>query len=106
MKIYRIEEFTKGWIIGDFEPNIYKTKEIEVAMKSFLPNDTEPSHFQNVATEITIVASGMIEINGTIFSEGDVILIEPGEEANFNSISASKLFCIKYPSIPSDKVVN
>ena len=106
MKKYRIEKFTKGWVIGNFEPSIYKTMEIEVAMKSFLPNDTEPSHFQNIATEITMVASGTIEINGTTFTEGDVILIEPGEEANFKSVSASKLFCVKYPSIPSDKVVN
>jgi quercetin dioxygenase-like cupin family protein len=105
MKKYRIEEFTKGWVLGDFEPTIYKTSLIEVGMKSFLPDDTEPSHFQNIATEITIVASGTIEMNGVIFSEGDIIVIEPGEVANFKSLSPSKLFCIKYPSIPLDKVI-
>lgn len=105
MKKYRIEEFTKGWVLGDFEPTIYKTNQIEVGMKNFLPNETEPSHFQNIATEITIVVSGTIEINGFIYTDGDIILIEPGEVANFKSISSSKLVCIKYPSIPADKVV-
>jgi quercetin dioxygenase-like cupin family protein len=105
MKRYKIEEFTKGWVLGDFEPTIYRTNQIEVGMKSFLPKETEPSHFQNIATEITIVASGTIEINGTVFTEGDIIIIEPGEAASFKSLSTSKLLCIKYPSIPSDKVI-
>ena len=105
MKKFRIEEFTKGWIIGNFDPAIYKTNEIEIGMKNFLADETEPSHFQNIATEITMVSSGSIEINGSVFIEGDVILIEPGEISSFKSISASKLLCIKYPSIPSDKVV-
>jgi hypothetical protein len=103
MKSFRIEDFTKGWIIGNFSPVIVKSKEFEIAMKFFSAGETEPSHFQVIATEITLVASGEITINGSNFSSGDIILIEPGEVADFKSLTASKLFCIKFPSNPDDK---
>ena len=103
MKNYRIEDFTKGWILGDFEPVIVKSKDFEMGMKFFGPGDTEPAHFQVIATEITLVASGEVTINGSKFSSGDVIVIEPGEVANFRSETESKLFCIKFPSLPNDK---
>lgn len=103
MKTFKIEDFTKGWIIGDFSPTIVKSKEFEIGMKFFSAGETEPAHFQIMATEITLIASGVVSINDCNFTAGDVILIEPGEIADFKSITESKLFCIKFPSIPNDK---
>jgi quercetin dioxygenase-like cupin family protein len=103
VQTFRIEDFTKGWIIGNFSPVVVKSKEFEIGMKFFSAGDTEPSHFQVIATEITLIASGEITINGSNFSSGDIILIEPGEVAEFKSLTDSKLFCIKFPSIPNDK---
>lgn len=103
MKTFKIEDFTKGWVIGDFDPAIVKSKDFEVGMKFFSAGDTELAHYQVIATEITLIASGEVTINGFNFSSGDVILIEPGEVADFKSKTESKLFCIKFPSLPNDK---
>lgn len=103
MQTFKIEDFTKGWVVGDFNPVIVKSKDFEIGMKFFNAGETEPPHFQVIATEITLVASGEITINGSHFSSGDVILIEPGEVADFTSLTESKIFCIKFPSIPDDK---
>lgn len=105
MKTFKIEDFTKGWIIGDFDPVIVKSKNFEIGMKFFSTGDSEPAHFQVIATEITLIASGVVTINGVNFSSGDVILIEPGEVADFISRTESKLFCIKFPSLPNDKKI-
>jgi quercetin dioxygenase-like cupin family protein len=103
MKTYKIENFTKGWVMGDFDPVIVKSKDFEMGMKFFSAGEVEPAHFQVIATEITLIASGEVTINGINFSSGDVILIEPGEVADFKSQTDSRLFCIKFPSLPNDK---
>jgi hypothetical protein len=72
MKTFKIEDFTKGWVMGDFDPVIVKSKDFEMGMKFFSAGEVEPAHFQVIATEITLIASGEVTINGvnyfTIFA--------------------------------------
>ena len=32
MKVTRLSDYTRGWIIGDFEPSVLRTKDFEVAV--------------------------------------------------------------------------
>jgi quercetin dioxygenase-like cupin family protein len=105
MQISRIEEFVKGWFVGDFSPVILHSKEYEVAVKWFKAGEVEPLHKQLVATEITVVIEGEIRLGERSFVKGDVITIPPGEFAAFESITDSALVCVKNPSIPNDKVL-
>jgi hypothetical protein len=105
MQISKIEEFHKGWIIGNFYPSLINTKEFEVGVKFFSQGEIEPSHFQLTATEITVVISGAISLGGEMFEQGDIITISPKEVADFLSVTDSVLVCIKLPSYPNDKVV-
>jgi len=105
MDVNNISEFTKGWIIGNFDPSLIKMKEIEIGVKFFKKGEVELLHMQIVATEITIVIDGQIEMNGNRFSSGQVITIPPGEPADFLAITDGTLVCVKTPSIPEDKVV-
>lgn len=105
MNKQNIEEFVKGWVVGNFVPSIFKTNEVEVGAKFFKIGESEPSHKQLVATEITIVMDGKIRMNNEYFNSGDVITIPPGEFADFEALTDAKLICIKFPSIPSDRVL-
>ena len=105
MKSYRLEDFHKGWFLGDFQPSVFATSEFEVAVKTFQIGDEEPSHKQLVSTEITVVIEGNIRLGDFNFSAGDIIEIPPGEFASFQSLTKSILVCIKFPSIPDDKVI-
>ena len=87
---FNLEEFKLGWIVGNFVPTLIQSNDIEVAIKYFKSGDTEPSHMQLVATEITIVVS---------------VKIPPKTLADFESLTDSALVCIKYPSFPNDKVL-
>ena len=105
MQINRIEEFIKGWFVGDFSPVILHSTEYEVAVKWFKAGETEPLHKQLIATEITVVIEGEILLGGKTFAKGDVITIPPGEFAAFESITDSALVCVKNPSLPNDKIL-
>lgn len=105
MKTYRLEDFVKGWIVGNFEPTLFLNETVEVGVKNFQAGEREERHKQLIATEITIVAAGDILLEGSPFSKGDIIVIAPGEFAEFLSITDSTLVVLKYPSIPDDKVI-
>ena len=102
---FNLEEFKLGWIVGNFVPALVQSKDIEVAIKYFKSGDLEPSHMQLVATEITIVVSGRIKLGINTYGPKEIIKIPPKSFADFESLTDSTLVCIKYPSIPNDKVL-
>lgn len=105
MKEYQLDNFTNGWFVGNFDPSIFITDQFEVSVKYFQKGDREPLHKQIVATELTAVISGIIQMNSKEFSKGAIIEIEPGEPCEFLSVTDSALVCLKFPSIPNDKIV-
>ena len=105
MQVNKINEFTKGWFVGDFSPALIHSKDYEIAVKWFKVGEREPLHKQNMATEITVVIMGQIRLGGENFTKGDIITIPPGEFTEFESITDSTLVCVKTPSLPNDKVL-
>ena len=105
MKVNKIDEFTKGWFVGDFSPALIHSTDYEIAVKWFKVGEREPLHKQNMATEITVVITGQIRLGGENFTKGDIITIPPGEFTEFESITDSTLVCVKTPSLPNDKVL-
>lgn len=105
MNHFKLEDFFKGWVIGNFSPSLHKNSDFEVGIKFFLAGEVEDAHKQLVATEITVVVAGRIRLGENEYSQGDIIEILPNEVADFESLTNSSLVCIKFPSIPNDKVV-
>ena len=101
----RLEDFKLGWVVGDFDPALIHSKDIEMAIKHFKKGDVEPSHKQIIATEITIVVSGKIRLGEAKYGADEIVIIPPGIYADFEALTDCSLVCIKYPSIPSDKVL-
>ena len=96
MKYSRLQEYTRGWIVGDFLPSILRTKEIEVGIKSFKKGEKE---------EQTVVISGIIKMYNKILSKNEIILLEPGDLSEFECIEDASLVIVKYPSNPNDKII-
>lgn len=105
MESYRIEEFIKGWVVGNFSPSLHRTSEIELAIKFYEQGEVEGPHMQKVATEITIVVHGIIRMGSQHFQKGDIVAVPPGEIADFEALTNSSLVCVKFPSIPEDKII-
>ena len=105
MESYKLDDFFKGWVVGNFQPTLHLTSHFEVGVKHFAVGEVEAAHKQLVATEITIVISGRIRLGKEEFSDGDIISIPPHEVADFEALTECSLVCIKFPSLPDDKVV-
>ncbi len=103
MKTFDLKDFTKGWIIGFFEDSIFKTNKYELGVKHYKAGDYEPAHFHLEATEITIIASGKVEMNGHTFVENDIIVIARGEATDFKCITDVITCVYKDKSVKNDK---
>jgi len=104
MKIYNLTEFIGGWVAGDFEPTIIKTKDFEVSVKHYKKGEYQERHVHNKAEELSIIVQGSARMNGKIYSKNDIILMEKGEPTDFYPLEDGTITCvIKTPSVKGDK---
>jgi hypothetical protein len=106
MEISQLENMVKGWFIGDFEPSLYKTNDVEVGVKYYKEGDYEPSHFHKIATEFTVILDGRVEMNGNIYESGSILKILPNESTDFKALTNVKTVVVKIPGASNDKYPN
>ncbi len=99
----RLTDMVGGWMVGDFDPSCYRTAACEVACKHYAEGASEPAHIHRIATEITLVASGRVRMNGREFQAGDIVVLAPGEATDFRALSAATTVVVKLPSVAGDK---
>ena len=104
MRIAKLEDMVKGWFVGNFEPTLLKTNDVEVAVKSYKKGDYEEKHYHKIATEITVIVSGRVKMNGVEYNNGDIIVIEPMESTDFEALEDNtQNVVVKYPGVNNDK---
>ena len=103
MKIEMLSNMVKGWFIGNFDPTLYKTNEVEVAVKIYKEGDYESTHYHKIAKEFTAVITGTIEMGGQKIEAGNIAIIEPGEKISFKALTDTTLAVIKIPGVNNDK---
>lgn len=107
MKIAKLNEMIKGWFIGNFEPSLCKTNDVEVAVKTYKKGDKEDKHYHKIATEYTVVISGRVKMNGIEYVSGDIIVMEPNEETDFECLEDGTVnVVVKLPGANNDKYLN
>jgi quercetin dioxygenase-like cupin family protein len=102
MIVKNINDFFKGWIVGNFEPSILK-ENYEVGLKYYKNGDFEQKHHHKIATEITVIASGKVKMFDRIFSTGDIIIVEPNDSTSFEVLEDTITLVVKTQSIQNDK---
>ncbi|WP_400083907.1 hypothetical protein [Yoonia sp. R78084] len=105
MKKYLLDNMTKGWFVGNFDPAVLKTDAAEVAVKSYSAGTLESKHFHKVSTEVTVIVSGEARMNGTRYVAGDIIRIDPGDATDFEALTDVTTVVVKLPSVDGDKFV-
>ena len=103
MRKERLENMTKGWFVGNFEPTMLKTGAVEVAVKHYKAGDHEDWHFHKIATELTVIVSGEVRMNGEVYCAGDIIQIDPGEATDFLALQDTTTTVVKFPGASHDK---
>ena len=100
---YNLNDFVKGWFIGNFEPTILNTENFEIAVKNYKKNESENEHYHKIAREWTCVISGKVRFNNSVFEKNSIIVIEPYQKIKFKALEDSTTVVIKIPSVKGDK---
>ena len=75
MEKFNLKDMIGGWFIGNFNPSLYHTNEVEVAVKRYKLGDKAKAHYHKISTEFTVILDGKVRMSGNVFSSGDIIKI-------------------------------
>ena len=103
MKKFCLDNMKGGWFVGNFSPTCYQTKDCEVACKHYKKGNIEKPHYHKIATELTLIANGLVKINNIIYGTGDIIVLEPNDISNFQVLEDTTTVVVKVPSVAEDK---
>lgn len=104
MQVFRLEDMTRGWFVGNFEPTALQTNDVEVAVKKYNKGDYEERHYHKIATELTVIVHGKVKMNGIEYGNGDIVTIIPGESTDFECLEDNtQTVVVKYPGANNDK---
>jgi mannose-6-phosphate isomerase-like protein (cupin superfamily) len=98
-----LEDFTKGWFVGNFNPTILASDTVEVAIKYYKAGDHETSHHHKVATELTAIVIGRVQMSGEEIGPGEIIKINPGQSTDFIALTDAVTVVVKMPCVAGDK---
>jgi hypothetical protein len=99
----KLADMIGGWMVGDFEPACIRTAACEVACKHYQAGASEAAHVHRIATELTLIASGRVAMNGRTYEAGDIIILAPGDATDFHALEATTTVVVKMPSVAGDK---
>ncbi len=103
MKVFQLSDMIKGWFVGNFNPTVLSTTDVEVAVKKYKAGDYEAAHYHKIATEITVITDGLVRMNGITYSSGSIIVIEPNNATDFLALTDVTTTVVKYPGANNDK---
>lgn len=103
MIIDKIQKYTRGWIVGDFEPSVHKTESFEVGVVSHKKDEVWPAHYHKKSREINVLISGKMKIHDRDIFEGDIFILEPWEIADPVFLEDCKVLVIRTASVKGDK---
>jgi mannose-6-phosphate isomerase-like protein (cupin superfamily) len=103
VKNAKLADMVRGWFIGNFGPTLYKTNDVEIAVKEYKQDDYEDWHYHKIATEFTVIISGRVKMNRAEYGPGEIIVIEPNEGTDFLALTDVVNVVVKIPGASNDK---
>lgn len=103
MRTAKLSNMVRGWFVGDFSPTVLATQAVEVGVKKYSAGDKEERHYHKVATEVTLILTGRVRMNGTEYHAGEILVIEPLESTDFEVLEDATTVVVKIPGASNDK---
>ena len=102
MIIKRIEDFKRGWFIGNFEPSLLKTN-VEVAVMHKTKGTICPDHYHKHSTEYNVIVTGKLVVNGVTLTDGDIFVLHPYELSISEVLEDTTIVVFRDSSDSTDK---
>jgi len=103
IKQNKLENMTRGWLIGDFTPSILKTDAFEIGYLKHPKDQVWPAHVHKEANEYNILIKGKLIINNETIMQGEIFVIPKNMLTSAKFLEDCEIICIKVPSLPIDK---
>ena len=103
MKTFNLKNMFGGWFIGNFNPSLLKTKDVEVAVKRYGKGDYDSEHYHKIGTEYTVIVKGQVEMSGEKYYDDDIIVVSPTEKTDFRALTDAVTVVVKVPGANDDK---
>jgi hypothetical protein len=103
MNVSNINDYVKGWFVGDFNPSLFKNPFFEIGHHKHKRGEETFPHFHKVTTELNYIVRGELIASGKHLKEGDMWTYEKNEVSAVEFLTDVELIVIRWPSIPSDK---
>jgi quercetin dioxygenase-like cupin family protein len=103
MRVGKLSDMHRGWIIGDFGPSLYQTSHFEVGILTHPKGEKWAAHYHKVGTEFNVLLAGSMRVCDTELVAGDTFIIEPYEVADPVFHEDCTIVCVKIPSDTQDK---
>ena len=105
MKHVRFENTgTRGWFVGSFPEAAFQTNEAEVCYCTE-PAGSGIKHYHTVCTETVFIISGTVSCQGKEYSDGDILVFEPGDVNDCVYLTETVMIGVKTPAGGSDKIL-
>lgn len=106
VEIFKLENFTRGWIIGDFEPSLLKNSGVELAvMHKNKGVGVCDFHYHENCIEINVLIKGQMKVNNKIIKENEVFVFNPFVPAICEFLEDCTFVAFKNKSSNKDKVI-
>ena len=105
MEKFNLNNMVGGWLVGNFQPSLYKTNDVEVAVKRYNAGDYDSEHYHKKATEYTVIVEGEVEMSGKFYTKNDILIISPLEVTDFRAITDVITVVVKIPGANYDKYI-
>ena len=105
MNLFRLETMVKGWFAGNFTPTAYHTENFEACYRVHPKGEQWETHYHKESTEINLLISGEMTLQGKTLKGGDIFIIHPYEIADPIFLEDCAIVCIKTPAAKDDKYV-
>jgi quercetin dioxygenase-like cupin family protein len=100
-----IKNFKNGWLLGNFEPSLFKNENFEVSVQFHPKGFVGIKHYHAKSTEYNLVLNGKVNICGKLLNKGDIFVFLPNEISESNFLEDTEILVIRTPSDPTDKYI-
>jgi quercetin dioxygenase-like cupin family protein len=102
MIVTKLKDMKGGWFIGNFIPASY-VDIFEVGIKEYKKGEKGGAHHHKLSKEFTVILSGLLMLNESVFEAGDIVQINEFESVSFECIEDCLTVVVKNKSVKGDK---
>ena len=103
MKFGKFSDYRGGWLVGDFNPSLFKTNANDIGVLYCKEGEKGDGHFHKEHVEYNVILDGSVLIDDKKLNTGDIFIYEPTDKSYVEFLKDTILLVIKNPDTKNDK---